>query len=83
MSDSALKLASEWENLKVVRRRFGIRAEWLHTPVSAGGEEALQSNPALKANFKVLITIVKAAGLQKVGVHKFKAEATAMQNNYN
>ena len=73
------KLASAWEALVTVRKRFRTGAEWIHVPMGDDGQECLQSTPALRANFKILISIVEAANLEKVGVKVFERQAPTEQ----
>ena len=83
MSENYLKLATCWESLRAVRRRFriGAGAEWIHIPVTADGEEQLHSNPGLKANYMILRSIVEAVGIDKIPVRAFEKQVPLMQHH--
>ena len=62
----SLKLASRWEKLSVVRRRFRIQADWVHIPKDDDDQDLVTCTQTLQANWRILYEVLEAAELQKV-----------------
>ena len=68
-------LATVWESLPSVRKRFRKGKAWIREPGDGAGENSLQTTKALAMNFAILKAVLQWMPAQKLSVKTLEPQA--------